>query len=376
MLGPLSRDENWEAELVQIGDSFCLFNPRNHALALLDCDSAHIWRQCKKAVDGRVCSPSGLTGEAARKLIAAWREAGFIGSAPYPVESGATNYLPAGMAGDFATYCLSQDRSVSVVCDDEFLGDVLQGILAPLKSEVRGKAVVRISVGHHSRNEFEIWYNSLRMAVCNSVGEARRLALQAILIALYGRDKIAAILHASAIAIAGKGVVLAGATGYGKSTLAARFATRGATYLGDDLIALAPDGTTILAFPIAASIKRGSWERISEDFPQLLASEVFRFGQREVRYLDLLRGSDIGVSGYSVGSIFFPKFGDGFALSCSRLSSEECFAQLVMSGSEVTGKRRSIKPLAQFTNFISAFQINYGNVDDAVDEISAIVNGQ
>jgi hypothetical protein len=49
-------------------------------------------------------------------------------------------------------------------------------------------------------------------------------------------------LHASAVAIGGAAVVLVGASGFGKSSLAAAFAQRGYAILSDDVVALADDG--------------------------------------------------------------------------------------------------------------------------------------
>jgi hypothetical protein len=56
-------------------------------------------------------------------------------------------------------------------------------------------------------------------------------------------------LHASAIVIDGRAVVLAGPRGSGKSTTAAAFAARGMPVLSDDLVALSPCGEAFLVQP-------------------------------------------------------------------------------------------------------------------------------
>jgi hypothetical protein len=50
-------------------------------------------------------------------------------------------------------------------------------------------------------------------------------------------------IHATAIAVGGKGVLLLGPPGSGKSDLALRLIDRGATLIADDRVHIAPDGT-------------------------------------------------------------------------------------------------------------------------------------
>jgi len=55
------------------------------------------------------------------------------------------------------------------------------------------------------------------------------------------------ILHASAVAVAGRAVAFLGASGAGKTTLAGRIAARGAQLMTDDVLALDLAGTTVRA---------------------------------------------------------------------------------------------------------------------------------
>jgi HPr kinase/phosphorylase len=50
-------------------------------------------------------------------------------------------------------------------------------------------------------------------------------------------------LHASAVAIGGRGLLITGAAGAGKTTLALELIALGATLIADDLVMLRPDGT-------------------------------------------------------------------------------------------------------------------------------------
>lgn len=63
------------------------------------------------------------------------------------------------------------------------------------------------------------------------------------------------VLHGSAVDIDGSGVAFLGATGHGKSTLAASFAQSGHPCLSDDGLLLAADGETYRIVPGHASIR-------------------------------------------------------------------------------------------------------------------------
>jgi hypothetical protein len=62
-------------------------------------------------------------------------------------------------------------------------------------------------------------------------------------------------LHASGVERAGRGIAFVGRGGSSKSTLAAMFARRGWSVLGDDILPLRPSGRRILAYPSVGEIK-------------------------------------------------------------------------------------------------------------------------
>jgi len=65
------------------------------------------------------------------------------------------------------------------------------------------------------------------------------------------------VLHAASIGIAGKGVLLSGAKGAGKTTLALSFASRGHAFLGDEWAAVSALSGELLPLRRAASIRPG-----------------------------------------------------------------------------------------------------------------------
>jgi serine kinase of HPr protein (carbohydrate metabolism regulator) len=59
-------------------------------------------------------------------------------------------------------------------------------------------------------------------------------------------------IHAGCVAIGGRGVLIAGASGAGKSDLAIRLIDRGAELVADDYVELRRDGEALIAAPAAA----------------------------------------------------------------------------------------------------------------------------
>jgi len=57
------------------------------------------------------------------------------------------------------------------------------------------------------------------------------------------------LIHATAVAIGDRAVLITGASGAGKSDLALRLIDRGAVLISDDQVELASDGTGLLASP-------------------------------------------------------------------------------------------------------------------------------
>lgn len=71
-------------------------------------------------------------------------------------------------------------------------------------------------------------------------------------------------IHAASLMRDGKGVVLAGASGFGKSTLAAGLLSRGWDYLSDELGLIDPQTLWVHGFPKALRIKRGAFKLIED----------------------------------------------------------------------------------------------------------------
>ena len=75
------------------------------------------------------------------------------------------------------------------------------------------------------------------------------------------------LFHAGAVARNGRGVLLPGASGAGKSTMVAALALSGFHYCSDEVAVLGPDAR-LRPFPKVISLKSGGWHRLQADFPE------------------------------------------------------------------------------------------------------------
>lgn len=71
------------------------------------------------------------------------------------------------------------------------------------------------------------------------------------------------LVHAAALSCAGHGVVLAGSSGLGKSTLAAHLAVRGHGFFSDEIAAIAPATGCLHPFPLRIGLRPGPGQRLA-----------------------------------------------------------------------------------------------------------------
>lgn len=119
------------------------------------------------------------------------------------------------------------------------------------------------------------------------------------------RDRRVSAFHAAALASPAGAVVLAGASGQGKSTLAAMMHAQGCALIADDVVFLTEGSDRISGFATAFATKAASWPVLSPDFPELAKiEELTRPDGKTVRYLKP-RAVDVSAK---AARVLFPHF--------------------------------------------------------------------
>jgi hypothetical protein len=175
-----------------------------------------------------------------------------------------------------------------------------------------------------------------------------------------------AMIHGSAIAREGAGLILPAPSGSGKTTLTAYLIARGYTYLADDLILLsAPDGL-IAPWPLPLSLKTGSWDVLSETYPDLASYRRIQTERGEVRQF-VPPGEVWDSDPVPVRSLVFPRYVPGERAELNPITAFEAMVHLL--GDQIwLGYPLTEQRVGRFLAWLDnkpAYRLVHGNVADA-----------
>ncbi len=349
-------------EAVVVGGSVCLHQPLTRALALLP-------EAASRTGDDWLPSRSELV---ANGLLAA------APTAPCDVRTIELNEDVALASVDtLGCYRVCGGALIDVSCDCAWLRPRLAATLAPLKVAANDAGEVfriELAIQSHGDQTVSFFLNGACVQKHVGRGRARRLALNIILVEGLRHRGVGAILHGAAVARNGRGAVIIGPTGAGKSTFALQLAARGWQHLADDLVALGPGGDTIHAFSVSASVKSGSFDVVARNFPAVMERPVLTFGSRQVRYLDVHAGSEPPQASVAPGLVVVANRVAGQRdVSVEPLSPEAAFTALMESGSEAVGDPPSMAAMAELVNRTRAVRFSFGDVDGAAATLGELM---
>ena len=118
------------------------------------------------------------------------------------------------------------------------------------------------------------------------------------------------LFHAGSIARNGRGVLIPGTSGAGKSSTVAALALSGFDYCSDEVAVLGRDGR-LRPFPKTISLKAGGWRHVAADFPAASQQQLVCWLPRESLYYlrpPQVPDEEFALSGYPVHFILLPTF--------------------------------------------------------------------
>lgn len=180
------------------------------------------------------------------------------------------------------------------------------------------------------------------------------------------------VFHAACLSLSGRSLLVSGAPGAGKTTLALQLAENGFGYAADDITLIGPDGTA-RGVPFAPTIKAGAWDLVSRIRPDLRNAAVHhRPDGKRVRYLSLV-GSDR--QPHPIGWIFFIRRVTG-DIELKRIGAADAIRRLI-EGSFSPDGRLSLAGFGALRRALAgadAFELAYDSSAEAADLIRALCN--
>jgi len=184
------------------------------------------------------------------------------------------------------------------------------------------------------------------------------------------------LLHAGALALADRGVIMAAPPGSGKSTLTAAMMLRGFRLLSDEFGVLCPRSGLLWPMLKPLALKNRSIDVIRDYADEVILGPVYK-GTRKGDVAHLAPGTssvDARRQPARPQLVLFPSFRQGAALSTRRLPAEQAFAHLAFNSFnyELLGAT-SFNAVADVIENCPAFTLEYSRLDDAVESVRMLL---
>lgn len=358
-------------EVLPIGARFVLRNRRTGATILSDAHGLAILEglERSRAIDAiaedlkAAFEDRSEARAAVEETLLQWSEAGLWGVSPVAFPDPPETASPAPCSAVFRL----GERSLRLSCDDRWLFDDICALMSSYRASSTSATMPAIAVTHGARGHLvcedgqPLWRHA-------TSDEARFLVLQAAQRLLLGPEAVSVVLHAATVTREGRALLLAGASGRGKTSLALRLVREGWSFAGDDLVALSEDGGHILPLPFAANCK-------SQDDLGRLAG-LWHKEARRARCGGLVWPEPRASAGQPVpvAGLVLPSFEARQGFSKRARTPEETLVDLLTSGTEVLGRTGSLEPLTALLNGIPIEAWRFGRTGDAVRAAGKLVS--
>jgi hypothetical protein len=174
-------------------------------------------------------------------------------------------------------------------------------------------------------------------------------------------------VHAAAVGNENECVLIPGASGSGKSSLAAALLSLPNTKcLTDDLALLARATLAVVPVPMPLVLKSGSWNALHPFLPDLAASIIYRRFGKDSRYWAPPR-ERIAHSSLPVRAVVFPRYVEGADALLSPVTPLEAMSRITAAPCAVKPPitEAVVDQLASFARRVPAYALTYGALSDA-----------
>jgi HprK-related kinase A len=183
------------------------------------------------------------------------------------------------------------------------------------------------------------------------------------------------LLHSGTVDIDGRGLMLVGVPGAGKSTLTAALAMAGHRALSDEFGVLRLEDLKLLALPKPIALKNRSIQVARERWPEAPIGPVFHKTHKgDVAHLAMpARSIALRHVPVSPSVVVLPRWREDAPLSVSEVPPTEAFMQLASNSfnADVLGAL-AFDAIRALVDRCPCFAIEYGNLDEVIGAIEAV----
>lgn len=162
--------------------------------------------------------------------------------------------------------------------------------------------------------------------------------------------------------------------GSGKSTLTAALMRRGWHFLGDDVVAVDKGSQSLWPLPLPISLKMGSWQPLTDAFPDIPNIAVDKALGAPVKWLPPLRPTYPGwEQGHSVTALVIPRYQSGIPTELRSCSAEQGL-QALFSGSSFICEddEDSIRQALLWAYQRPCYELLYSDLQEAASALEAL----
>lgn len=256
--------------------------------------------------------------------------------------------------------------------DDASAAEVLDFLCAAMATERSADGATVFRLGPGADGSIAVFHDDAVIYQGPTAGGAAAFLLEKLQDHLVKHGTSGIWLHAAAVARGERSLLLAGATGSGKTTLATRLLLRGCDHLTDELVWIDPSGTRLCGFARPLHLKPGARELFAELLAQPGDAAVAETAPGH--HVAPLR---LGVSvrrDAKPDVLVFPTYTSDARLDLSPLSKAQAAARMMRCLVDARGRAlHGFDDVARIAQVVSAYALVYSDLEEAGGSLEALL---
>jgi hypothetical protein len=352
----------WE---FQVDEGLVLARPDIHGLFLLNSSARLIWSEFRRGISqadivaefaAHFCVSSDVALRDIEATMASWHQ-GLLAPPPSPA------VFPSSIIGGTEVCpidCVVNGTPMRVLLESGDVWDEIAPRLEPVRADNLCPRLT-FTVGS-AAGRVLVFRDDLCIGNEENTAAARIILLQA----MAAPCERLAILHAGCCG----GILLAGESQSGKSTLCAALMRRGLSYHCDDSAVLDHE-FRVAPMPFPIMLRSGSWPLLQTRFPELKDAPVYNRWGIDVRFLPLVPASDPTL----VTALVFVRHEATVETQLAEISVLDSLLALQRTGFWVDHTPESIERFLGWLARIPRYNLHYAELEQAERVIGALADG-